>query len=116
MIPRLEIDLIIVGMMVTTFAFALTMLLQRRYPSVETIEGIAAIFNTKGGIIMFLWIAWWMTLLITIAFGMWVIIRGVDPQHGVMALGHFVDLVGELTQAPIFGFDHRAFTVSDDFA
>ena len=84
MIDKLDIYLIAGTLLLATFGFAFVMLWQKRYPSVETLEALASIFNTKGGIIMFLWLAWWLTLLITICFGTWVIVKGVDPQHGVV--------------------------------
>jgi len=57
-----------------------------KIPSVDTLAELAALFNTKGGIIMFLWMAWLGTLTSTLGFGVWVIVKGVNPQHMVVTV------------------------------
>lgn len=84
MVDKLDIYLIGGTFLLCTIGFAGMLLWMKRYPSVETLEGLASIFNTKGGIIMFLWLAWWITLYTTVAFGAWVIVKGIDPQHAVV--------------------------------
>ncbi len=84
MIDRLDIYLIAGTFLLCAAGFGAVLLLMKRTPSIADLEALASIFNTKGGIIMFLWFAWWMTLVMLIAFGVWVIVRGVDPQHAVV--------------------------------
>jgi hypothetical protein len=76
---------IIVGTVFVSVVALLTLLIwYRRFPTVQTLTEISSLFNTKGGIIMVLWLAWWLTLFTTLSFGIWVIVKGVDPQHGVV--------------------------------
>lgn len=57
-----------------------------RLPDPTLLQNYATLTNTKGGIIILLIIMWWGTLLLTIAICLWVIVRGVDPQNGVLVV------------------------------
>lgn len=52
-------------------------------PDPLIVQAFATISNTKGGIILILLSLWLFTLGITGAFSVWIIVRGVDPQHPV---------------------------------
>ncbi len=84
MFDKLDVYLIAGTFILTISMIVFMAMLWRRAPSVESLEALASIFNTKGGIIMFLWLAWWVTMFLVIGFGSWVIIKGVDPQHAVV--------------------------------
>jgi hypothetical protein len=53
-------------------------------PDPAILQAYATIANTKGGIILSLLMLWVGTLLLTLGFGIWVISKGVDPQHAVV--------------------------------
>lgn len=55
-----------------------------RMPSVQTLQNLATLFNTKGGVVVLLVFMWWFTLVGTVSFGIWVIAKGIDPQHTVV--------------------------------
>lgn len=71
----------IVAMIVTA---TITAAFKDKLPSVTTLQEVATIFNTKGGIILVLLMMWGVTLSGTVAFGIWVIAKGIDPQHAVV--------------------------------
>lgn len=52
-------------------------------PDPAKVQAFATISNTKGGIILILLGLWLFTLVITAIFSVWIIVRGVDPQHPV---------------------------------
>lgn len=74
-----------------------------KWPEPGVIQSYATIANTKGGIILILLTLWVMTLFVTIGFCVWVIVRGVDPQHGVV-----ITLLGVLS-GTAFGNINGAF-------
>ena len=55
-----------------------------KFPSVQTLQNLATLFNTKGGVVVLLVMMWWFTLVGTVSFGIWVIAKGIDPQHTVV--------------------------------
>lgn len=81
-----ELDAIFLAVWLLSIFIAFVLIFRNHIPSIETIQDMAALFNTKGGIIMFLWLAWLGTLSTTVAFGIWVIVKGVDPQHTVVTI------------------------------
>lgn len=72
-------------------------------PDPTVVQNYATIANTAGGIILILLILWIGTLLLTVAFCVWVIIKGVDPQHAVV-----ISLLGVLA-GQAFGNVNGAF-------
>ena len=76
-----------------------------KFPSVETLQELATVFNTKGGIVLVLLLMWWITLSGTVAFGIWVIAKGVDPQHTVV-----VTLLGMLVSQAFGNVNGALFT------
>lgn len=74
-----------------------------KFPEPGVIQGYATISNTKGGIILILLFLWLFTLVLTVTFCVWVIVRGVDPQHAVV-----ITLLGVL-QGTAFGNVNGAF-------
>jgi hypothetical protein len=70
----------------TTFGLVCLLIAKDKIPSVDTILEFSTLFNTKGGIIMSLWVAWLGCILVTVAFGVWVILHGINPQHIVVVL------------------------------
>lgn len=55
-----------------------------KFPDPHVLQSYATVTNTKGGIILILLSLWIGTLLLTLGFGTWIIIRGVDPQHATV--------------------------------
>ena len=50
----------------------------------QGLQELVTVFNTKGGIVFVLLIMWFITLSGTVAFGIWVISKGIDPQHAIV--------------------------------
>lgn len=86
MLTKADVEVMLAIIYLSGFIVTLVMVWKKSYPSVEQLLQLSTLFNTKGGIIMSLWIAWVMTLLLTVGFGAWVIVRGVDPQHTVVTV------------------------------
>jgi hypothetical protein len=79
-----KVDVYVVAIvMLMSIAGAITVIVKIR-PSVQALVEIAALFNSKGGLIMLMSSLWVFTLLITIAFAVWIIAKGVDPSHAVV--------------------------------
>ena len=74
-----------------------------QFPDATTVQGYATISNTKGGIILILLFLWLFTLILTVGFCIWVIVKGIDPQHAVV-----ITLIGTLT-GTAFGNVNGAF-------
>jgi hypothetical protein len=55
-------------------------------PSVQDIQELATMCNTKGGIVLLLVTMWAFTLTIILIFSIWVIIKGIDPQNAIVVL------------------------------
>jgi hypothetical protein len=53
-------------------------------PSVQSLQNLATVFNTRGGIVVLLTFMWYSTLAITVGFCIWVVARGIDPQNAVV--------------------------------
>jgi hypothetical protein len=83
---RVELDILLISTFLAVFGLLTFMAWKRSFPSVEQVTAFATLFNTPGGIIMFLWAAWVGTLTITVFFGVWVIRVGIDPQHQVVTI------------------------------
>lgn len=79
-ITRTDVWVAIVLALVVTLAIKACRV---RTPDPATIQSFATISNTKGGIILILLGLWLFTLVITAIFSVWIIVRGVDPQHPV---------------------------------
>jgi hypothetical protein len=77
---------IAVTALVMVYVFLIRMLTTKNLnvPTVQDLQALATVFSTKGGFIFMLLIMWFSTLTITIAFGVWVIWKGIDPQHAVV--------------------------------
>lgn len=72
---------VLLGMCFLTVA-----LLKRKTPTIESLNELAALSNTKGGIIILLLIMWFFTLTLTTSIALWAIVKGVDPQNGILIL------------------------------
>lgn len=84
-LDRLDIYIALAAVIVTVVIItAITAAFKGKFPSVETLQELATLFNTKGGIVILLVTMWWFTLVSTVCFGIWVIVKGVDPQHAVV--------------------------------
>jgi hypothetical protein len=59
---------------------------QCRWPSVDSLLKLAPIFNMRGGIIMLLTIMWFTSLFLTMAFVIWVLHVGIDPQNAAVVV------------------------------
>lgn len=74
-----------------------------KMPDPSMVQSYATVTNTPGGIILILLFLWLFTLSLTVAFCVWVIVKGVDPQHAVV-----ITLIGTLT-GTAFGNVNGAF-------
>lgn len=74
-----------------------------KMPDPAVVQSYATVTNTPGGIILILLFLWLFTLTLTVAFCVWVIVKGVDPQHAVV-----ITLIGTLT-GTAFGNVNGAF-------
>jgi hypothetical protein len=81
--PYAGIAVVVFGMF---WIFALKLLTSKtiNLPTVQDIQELATVFSTKGGFILALLVMWFVTLFGTVSFGIWVIVKGVDPQHAVV--------------------------------
>ena len=106
MFDKLDIY-IALGALVLGIAFVSAVVLAYRgkVPSVETLQELATVFNTKGGIVLVLLVMWTGTLAGTVAFGIWVIAKGIDPQHAVV-----VTLLGMLVSQAFGNVNGALFT------
>ena|SRR5277367_6593194 len=86
MLTKIDVEVITGLMFLSTYVLVITMAWRGNFPSVDQLLELSTLFNAKGGIIMALWVAWIFTLMLTVGFGMWVIVRGVDPQHTVVTV------------------------------
>jgi hypothetical protein len=59
-------------------------LLRHTALSLDTLQGLAAIANSKGGLVVLMAFMWFFTLTGTTAFCIWVLVKGIDPQNGVL--------------------------------
>ena len=50
----------------------------------QGLQELATVFNTKGGIVFVLLFMWLFTLCGTVSFGIWIIAKGIDPQHTIV--------------------------------
>jgi hypothetical protein len=57
---------------------------QRNSMKAQSLQELATVFNTKGGIVFVLLIMWLFTLCGTVSFGIWIIAKGIDPQHTIV--------------------------------
>jgi hypothetical protein len=81
---KLDIYIALGAVIITAFLVSTLILAYRgKFPSVQTLQDIATMFNTKGGIVLLLVVMWFLTLSTTVIFGVWVIVKGVDPQNAV---------------------------------
>jgi len=71
---------------ISTFGLTMFLAARKQLPTLAAIQDFSSIFNTKGGIIMLLTSLWILTLTLQVGLGVWVIIRGVDPQHTVVTV------------------------------
>lgn len=84
-VDRFEFFATLVAGMFILFAVITTVAAFRgKLPSVQTLQNLATLFNTKGGVVVLLVMMWWFTLMGTVSFGIWVIAKGIDPQHTVV--------------------------------
>jgi len=106
MFDKLDIYIAAVSLILGIFFVSLVILAYRgKVPSVETLQDIATVFNTKGGIVLVLLVMWTGTLAGTMAFGIWVIAKGIDPQHAVV-----VTLLGMLVSQAFGNVNGALFT------
>jgi hypothetical protein len=56
------------------------------WPDPSVVQSYATVANTPGGLILILLVLWIGTLAITVAFCVWVLVRGIDPQNGTVVL------------------------------
>jgi hypothetical protein len=81
---KLDIYIALGAVIATAFIVsALISVYRGKFPSIQTLQDIATMFNTKGGIVLLLVTMWFITLSTTVIFGVWVIVKGVDPQNAV---------------------------------
>jgi hypothetical protein len=67
------------------FALIVHQILKRVvFPSFETFSGTVALLNSKGGIIFVLLILWIISFGVSIAFGWWIIVKGISPQNALV--------------------------------
>lgn len=71
---------------VAIVALLVTFLVKSRghWPDVTKVQALATVSNTKGGMVVILLGMWLFTLMITVLFCVWIIVKGVDPQHPVV--------------------------------
>jgi hypothetical protein len=107
-LDKLDIGILLVSvvLIVAFVAWVITMTNRGLFPSVSTLQDLATVFSTKGGIILVLLIMWWLTLSGTVAFGVWVIAKGIDPQHAVV-----VTLLGMLVSQAFGNVNGSLFTM-----
>ena len=59
-------------------------LLKHTALSLDTLQGLAAIANSKGGLVVLMAFMWFFTLIGTTMFCIWVLTKGIDPQNAVL--------------------------------
>lgn len=69
---------------VTIIAFTIYLIRTRQFPSIANLQDLATLFNTKGGLIILLTIMWLFTLVGTVIFAVWILVRGIDPSNSVV--------------------------------
>jgi hypothetical protein len=84
---KLDVYIIVATALFVLFAVAtISAAFRGKLPSVQTLQNLATLFNTKGGIIILLVMMWWCTLAGTVSFCVWVVAKGIDPQHPVVVM------------------------------
>jgi hypothetical protein len=53
-------------------------------PGPEVVQGYATLANTKGGLVLLMTAMWFFTLIGTASIAIWVLVKGLDPQNGVL--------------------------------
>jgi len=76
-----------------------------QWPEPAKMQGYATITNTPGGLILILTLLFVLTLFSTLAFGVWIIARGIDPQNAVA-----ITILGMLTSGAFGGVSGALFS------
>ena len=83
---RTDLYVIVSAVIFTSLVWTIVALLKRNTPTMESLNELATLTNTKGGIIILLLIMWFFTLTSTIAICLWAVVKGIDPQNGIIVL------------------------------
>jgi hypothetical protein len=72
-----------------------------KVPDPSVVQSYATIANTQGGMILILLILFISTFSITTVFCIWTLVRGIDPQNGIVILltGLFSGAIGAVSGA-----------------
>lgn len=72
-----------------------------KVPDPAVIQSYATIANTQGGMILILLMLFMSTFGITTVFCIWTLVRGIDPQNGIVILltGLFSGAIGAVSGA-----------------
>lgn len=83
---KLDLYILIAAFILSGVIWKTLTTFKQHVPTLASLQELATLTNTKGGIIILLVFMWFFTLILTTGIALWAIVHGVDPQNGILIL------------------------------